>query len=171
MEFAASLPVRAENAEANAVLADALWRTGKTAAARARFDAVLVFDPGNATALRGRSELELRTGNSATAIVDALSGTEPPLPAVAVPQAEDGGEGLRLLRRVGRVDPTSLDSYRSLGGYTALRRANATGDLGINLQTASRRKQDAGLGWLIRKCQRHGHGVNVAGVLEVLFLP
>jgi NADH-quinone oxidoreductase subunit F len=68
---------------------------------------------------------------SATAIVDALSGTEPPLPAVAVPQAEDGGEGLRLLRRVGRVDPTSLDSYRSLGGYTALRRAIELGPAGV----------------------------------------
>ena len=68
---------------------------------------------------------------SATAIVDALSGAEPALPAVAVPQAEDGGEGLRLLRRVGRVDPTSLDSYRSLGGYTALRRAIELGPAGV----------------------------------------
>ena len=30
---------------------------------------------------------------------------------------------LRLLRRVGRVDPRSLDDYRAHGGYTALRRA------------------------------------------------
>ena len=34
----------------------------------------------------------------------------------------DGGP-LRLLRRVGVVDPTSLDDYRAHGGYTALRRA------------------------------------------------
>ena len=68
---------------------------------------------------------------SAAAIVDALSGAEPALPAVAVPQAEDGGEGLRLLRRVGRVDPTSLDSYRSLGGYAALRRAIELGPAGV----------------------------------------
>jgi predicted Zn-dependent protease len=68
---AASLPVRAESAEANAVFADALWRAGNIAAAKARFDAVLAFDPGNATALRGRSELELRTGNAAAAIQDA----------------------------------------------------------------------------------------------------
>jgi NADH-quinone oxidoreductase subunit F len=68
---------------------------------------------------------------SAAAIVDALSGSDPALPAVAVPQAEDGGEGLRLLRRVGRVDPTSLDSYRSLGGYTALRRAIELGPAGV----------------------------------------
>jgi NADH-quinone oxidoreductase subunit F len=32
-------------------------------------------------------------------------------------------ESLRLLRRVGVVDPTSLDAYRAHGGYEALRRA------------------------------------------------
>lgn len=70
-EPAAALPVRAETAEANAVLADALSHAGNLSAAKARFDAVLAFDPGNATALRGRSELELRTGNAAAAVLDA----------------------------------------------------------------------------------------------------
>jgi NADH-quinone oxidoreductase subunit F len=41
--------------------------------------------------------------------------------AVSVPQT--GRPGLRLLRRVGVVDPESLDDYRSQGGYEALRRA------------------------------------------------
>jgi NADH-quinone oxidoreductase subunit F len=41
--------------------------------------------------------------------------------SVSVPQT--GQAGLRLLRRVGVVDPESLDSYRAAGGYTALRRA------------------------------------------------
>jgi len=68
---AATLPVRAESAEANAALADALSRSGNLPAAKARFDAVLAFDPGNATALRGRSQLALRTGDPAAAIVDA----------------------------------------------------------------------------------------------------
>jgi NADH-quinone oxidoreductase subunit F len=31
--------------------------------------------------------------------------------------------GSKLLRRLGRVDPESIDSYRAAGGYTALRRA------------------------------------------------
>ena len=39
----------------------------------------------------------------------------------SVPQA--GDDGLRLLRRVGRVDPTSLESYQADGGYRALPRA------------------------------------------------
>jgi predicted Zn-dependent protease len=68
---AATLPVSAESAEANAALGDALSRSGNVAQAKARFDAVLAFDPGNATALRGRSEIALRTGNPASAVLDA----------------------------------------------------------------------------------------------------
>lgn len=36
---------------------------------------------------------------------------------------QDGDPGLRLLRRIGRADPTSLESYRAHGGYAALARA------------------------------------------------
>lgn len=67
----ATLPVRAESAQANAVVAEALSRSGNISAAKARFDAVIAFDPGNATALRGRADLELRSGNAATAVLDA----------------------------------------------------------------------------------------------------
>jgi predicted Zn-dependent protease len=67
----ATLPVNANNAEANAVLADALSRTGNAAAAKSRLDAVIAFDPGNATALRARVELQLRTGRNAEAVRDA----------------------------------------------------------------------------------------------------
>ena len=67
----ASLPVNAQNAEANAVLGDALFRSGNMAAGKSRLDAVISFDPGNATALRARTELELRVKNSAAAVEDA----------------------------------------------------------------------------------------------------
>ncbi len=40
-------------------------------------------------------------------------------------------EGLRLLRRVGVVDPGSLDDYRAHGGYEALRRAIELGPGGV----------------------------------------
>jgi NADH-quinone oxidoreductase subunit F len=46
-----------------------------------------------------------------------------PPPAALVPQKE----GLRLLRRVGRVDPESLDAYRADGGYLALPKALSLG--------------------------------------------
>ena len=55
----------------------------------------------------------------------------------SIPQA--GGEGLTLLQRVGRIDPTSLDDYRATGGYEALARAVERGpDWLIAEVTASR---------------------------------
>ncbi|MGH9008637.1 MAG: NAD(P)H-dependent oxidoreductase subunit E [Acidimicrobiia bacterium] len=57
----------------------------------------------------------------------AVSG-EPPVVA-AVPQA--GDPSLALLRRIGVIDPTSLDDYRSEGGYEALRRAVKIGPAGV----------------------------------------
>lgn len=68
---AATLPVSADNAEANAVLGDALWRMGNAGAGKARLDAVIAFDAGNASALRSRTELYLRVHNPQAAIVDA----------------------------------------------------------------------------------------------------
>jgi NADH-quinone oxidoreductase subunit F len=49
--------------------------------------------------------------------------------AAAVPQV--GEANLVLLRRVGIVDPISLDDYRSHGGYQALRRAVKLGPGGV----------------------------------------
>ncbi|WP_439656856.1 NAD(P)H-dependent oxidoreductase subunit E [Lentzea sp. HUAS TT2] len=46
-----------------------------------------------------------------------------------VPQA--GAAGLRLLKRVGVVDPESLDDYRATGGYAALRTALHLGPSGV----------------------------------------
>jgi NADH-quinone oxidoreductase subunit F len=43
----------------------------------------------------------------------------------------DTQEGVRLLRRVGVVDPASLDDYRAHGGYEALRRAVELGPEGV----------------------------------------
>jgi NADH-quinone oxidoreductase subunit F len=43
------------------------------------------------------------------------------------PIPQQGSPGLRLLARVGVVDPTSLDDYRGHGGFRALERARAIG--------------------------------------------
>ncbi|MFI5372992.1 MAG: NAD(P)H-dependent oxidoreductase subunit E, partial [Candidatus Eisenbacteria bacterium] len=51
-------------------------------------------------------------------------------PAPSAPQSAHPG-GLRLLRRVGVVDPTSIDDYRAHGGYEALRRAHELGPDGV----------------------------------------
>jgi NADH-quinone oxidoreductase subunit F len=47
----------------------------------------------------------------------------------SVPQA--GQAGLRLLKRVGTVDPESLAAYRAGGGYAALARARELGPAGV----------------------------------------
>jgi NADH-quinone oxidoreductase subunit F len=44
---------------------------------------------------------------------------------------QQGDPGLVLLRRVGVVDPGSVDDYRATGGYRALRRAAALGAAGV----------------------------------------
>ena len=53
----------------------------------------------------------------------------------SVPQA--GSAGLKLLSRVGSVDPTSLDAYRSSGGYAALQRAIELGPQGVVAELAA----------------------------------
>ena len=47
------------------------------------------------------------------------------------PQTDGSRDGLRLLRRVCVVDPTSLDDYRAHGGYEALRRSVEIGSEGV----------------------------------------
>ena len=52
-------------------------------------------------------------------------------PAEVAPQTGASRAGLGLLRRVGAVDPHSLDDYRAHGGYEALRRAFELGPDGV----------------------------------------
>ncbi|HSJ43294.1 MAG TPA: NAD(P)H-dependent oxidoreductase subunit E [Euzebyales bacterium] len=61
--------------------------------------------------------------------VAVLGGAQPDVAPVRTPQ--HGQDGLRLLRRVGVVDPTDLDAYRADGGYEALRRAVELGPEGV----------------------------------------
>ncbi|MFJ9558714.1 NADH-ubiquinone oxidoreductase-F iron-sulfur binding region domain-containing protein [Streptomyces fuscichromogenes] len=88
-----------------------------------------------ALAIRAGDPVRMAVAAPATVGAAVLAATapdsapeEPPV-AAAVPQA--GQEGLTLLRRVGVVDPASLDDYRANGGYTALRHAFALGPAGV----------------------------------------
>ena len=56
----------------------------------------------------------------------ALNETTPISPTLFSPKGRGG-----LLRRVGEVDPESIDSYREHGGYTALQRARELGPEGV----------------------------------------
>jgi NADH-quinone oxidoreductase subunit F len=85
---------------------------------------------------------------TAAAVLAKLTSVSAPAPApirrggsISAPQTlAPERHDLRLLRRVGRVDPTSLDEYRASGGYAALRRAFDLGPTGV-----IREVQDSGL--------------------------
>ncbi|MFV2062645.1 MAG: NAD(P)H-dependent oxidoreductase subunit E [Chloroflexota bacterium] len=62
------------------------------------------------------------------ALGDASPGAQPPA-AASVPQF--GQDGLRLLSRVGHVDPASIDDYRAHDGYMALARALRIGPAAV----------------------------------------
>ncbi len=89
-----------------------------------RAPAVLVTQAGEDPAERSIAPA------SAADVAGALAGTLPePMVPDLVPQRGSGD--VRLMRRFGIVDPQSLDSYRSHGGYDALRRAFALGQAGV----------------------------------------
>ncbi|GAB2877847.1 NAD(P)H-dependent oxidoreductase subunit E [Streptomyces mayteni] len=81
-----------------------------------------VLAPTDADELLAAARTGPRVGPDPTGL--DLIEREPPV-AASVPQA--GEAGLRLLRRVGTVDPGSLDAYRAADGYVALRRALTIG--------------------------------------------
>ncbi len=65
--------------------------------------------------------------------------------SISAPQTLDSRrEGLRLLRRVGHVDPESLDDYRAHDGYRALRRALALGPDGVIREVLESKLQGRG---------------------------
>ena len=65
-----------------------------------------------------------------TSLLESLRDESPPEPPTPrLPQF--GSPQLRLLRRIGQVDPTSLDAYRAAGGYLSLRRSLEIGPLGV----------------------------------------
>ena len=85
------------------------------------------------TSGREAADWTLTAANSDDVIAALADPTRPPMaPAitgpVSAPQTKDPrAPGLRLLRRVGLIDPDSLDDYRAQGGYAALRRSLVLG--------------------------------------------
>lgn len=102
-----------------APLDDACWKRSPCLGQCERAPAALLLRAGEPI-----EERALGTLDTASALA-ALAG------APAAPEAERARlqprESLRLLARVGVVDPASLDDYRAHGGYAALRRAHELG--------------------------------------------
>jgi NADH-quinone oxidoreductase subunit F len=102
-----------------AALDDASWKRSPCLGQCERAPAALLVRAGEPV-----EERALGSVDTASALA-ALAGTPAPLSAggaVLQPRAS-----LRLLARVGVVDPESLDDYRAHGGYAALRRAHELG--------------------------------------------
>lgn len=70
----------------------------------------------------------------------ALSAEAPPI--MAVPQA--GEKGLMLLKRVGQVDPESIDDYLATDGYAGLRRAFEIGPAQVVIEVKESRLMGRG---------------------------
>ena len=69
-----------------------------------------------------REEAVLAPATAASVAEPWAAPRRPDEPAVAAAIPQLGDPNLVLLRRVGVVDPVSLDDYRAHGGYAALRR-------------------------------------------------
>jgi NADH-quinone oxidoreductase subunit F len=95
----------------------ATWHRSPCLGACERAPAVLVTAAGNPP----REQAVAPATGAAVRAALAGQAVPPPDLALSVPQA--GQPGLTLLRRVGVVDPASLDDYRAAGGFLALRRA------------------------------------------------
>jgi NADH-quinone oxidoreductase subunit F len=81
-----------------------------------RAPAALVVESGTPAAFRTLAPIDAADASSL-----ARSGELSPRNGASRPHI--GGSPLRLLRRVAKIDPESLDEYRAHGGYLALRRA------------------------------------------------
>ena len=75
----------------------------------------------------GESPTEELVGTATASDVSAFLDGASARPRSAEQLPQFGATELRLLARIGRVDPTSIEDYRAAGGYTALRRALTLG--------------------------------------------
>ncbi|MGA2926443.1 MAG: NAD(P)H-dependent oxidoreductase subunit E [Solirubrobacteraceae bacterium] len=99
---------------------DALWLRSPCLGQCDRAPAALFVEAGE------RPVEHVLAPASAAHALAGLRGEPLPAPPATIPP-QRGEEELRLLRRVGVVDPRSLHDYRAQGGYEALRRAFALG--------------------------------------------
>ncbi len=111
---------------AGTAVAGATWHRSPCLGLCDRAPAVFMQRAG---APRARAEGRLAPASLAGTAAIVEGGAWPVDAEVPLPQA--GSPDLKLLRRVGTVDPESLDSYRKGGGYEALRRALEIGPEGV----------------------------------------
>jgi NADH-quinone oxidoreductase subunit F len=79
--------------------------------------------PAAFVTIAGRDPREHLVGHVSASKVTGLLRSQAPIAPLPVAPPNQPADSLRLLRRVGRVNPTSLDAYRASGGFEALTRA------------------------------------------------
>ncbi|HTY42479.1 MAG TPA: NAD(P)H-dependent oxidoreductase subunit E [Thermoanaerobaculia bacterium] len=139
-------------------LLDALKKTSPAASVRPspclglceRAPAILVQRAGAGAKDEAIAPATVRAGTSpapaGTEIAGAvLAAARPGRGSPSAPQTlDDRRSGLRLLARVGHVDPESLDDYRAHGGYRALPKAIDLGPEGIVREILASKLQGRG---------------------------
>src|SRR3954447_5871051 len=95
--------------------------------------------PAAFVTIAGEEPREVLLGHvSAERIRGILDGDAPEL-SMEGPQLRQPLSDLKLLRRIGRTDPESLDAYRASGGFAALEKAHAMGPEAVIVEvTASK---------------------------------
>ncbi|MGW3993747.1 NAD(P)H-dependent oxidoreductase subunit E [Amycolatopsis sp. NPDC004772] len=109
------------------------------AAGKARGGVTWLRSPCLGVCERAPAALTFQAGDPATTELLApatgasavLAAGRPPSRSEGAPPVIHQEDGLRLLRRVGVVDPASLDGYRASGGYAALRNALRMGQAAV----------------------------------------
>jgi NADH-quinone oxidoreductase subunit F len=104
------------------------WKRSACLGQCERAPAALVVQSGEAP----RSFVLAPTESGAVAAaLDSAATSEEDLARLRRSVPQSGSAGLRLIGRIGQVDPQSLDAYQSSGGYAALRRAIELGPEGV----------------------------------------
>jgi tetratricopeptide (TPR) repeat protein len=119
------LPVNRGNMSANAVIGDYLALTGRASQAKQLFDSILKIEPDHVTALRGRINLEIRTGQAKAAVIDAQrlvsvarqSARDRLLLANAYAAAGDARQLDRTLWNAFHEIPASFELYEALRAH------------------------------------------------------
>lgn len=119
----------------------AMWLRSPCLGVCERAPAVLATSAGDPARSRLMAPAERAEAECAMRAELPEEDSEPPAVA-SVPQA--GSPDLRLLGRIGVVDPESLDDYRAHGGYVALRNAVRMGPAEVIRQVADARLMGRG---------------------------
>ncbi|MGH9546797.1 MAG: NAD(P)H-dependent oxidoreductase subunit E [Terriglobales bacterium] len=118
---------KAHGPEGSSADGKSTWRRSPCLGLCERAPAALVLAAGEG---EWHSEQALAPAN-ADEIRTALQRTRVPQPGLIASVPQMGQPGLTLLRRVGQINPESLDEYIASGGFLALRRAFEMGSAAV----------------------------------------